>query len=282
MYASKMEQVTLNSNVNVVDLVYDIPTITVGGVVDDADREGLLETVSVKLKPNLNVPYPVPDINVPVDVNGSFSFKLPTRISIGGFNFSIVSVDISVWSLYYYPETTVGTGISTSQDIDLGTISISSYPLIQATFHVYTQRSSITLPEFHHRLKILYKDMEFPIEVWTNSSLYNVAGVITEGNGSIWLSVMGPAGTEGYVYLVLPKQFMARPYNVYLDGELVSYDTPYENATHVTISIYYGHSEHTITVSSTNVIPEFPLELITIFTMLVAVVVITIYLRKFL
>jgi len=283
MYAYSMQQVILNSNVNVFDLVYDVPSITISGTVDDVDREGLLETVMVSIKLNPDVPYPMPGLNVSVNKDGTFSIKIPTRISLGQFTINIVSVDVSVWSEYYYPNTPVGTGISTTQDINLGTIQISSYPLIQATFYVYTTRSSLSLPVFHHRLNIQYEDLSFPMTIETNSSLSSfIMGIITPSNGSIILGVMGPPGTKGYLRITIPKAFMAPPYNLYIDNELANYNVVMENATHVTLEINYGHSEHSITISSTSVISEFPLNIYTMIIMAIAVIAISIYFRRLL
>lgn len=281
IYGYKAQSVVLNPGENVVDLVYDIPMITISGVVDDVDREGLLEQVYINVTLHTLLPMPIPSFLVPVMPNGSFSVKMPTTINLYGFKLNISTVDISVSGTYYYPSITVATELGTDQDIVLGTIQIVSHPVIDVTFYIYTPRSSVTLPDFHHEFKIKYKHWMFPMTVDTNSSLSYLLAVVAPNNGSIQLKVVGPTGTKGYLRVTVPKAFLGPPYTVYIDGVLVTFNLVGENATHVTLEIIYSHSEHDIMITSSTVIPEFPLELLTIFTMLLAAVLITMYFKRF-
>ena len=279
-YAYKVYQFITAPGTNVVDLVYDLPLTTITGVVDDADRSGLLENPTIMVTPHANVPAPLPSFNVMVSGNGSFVIKFPWQISYSGFNLTITTVDISVRSNYYYPAATVAVGVNAQQDSNLGVISIHSYPLIQATIKVHTTKSNVTLPDFVHHVTMEYNGMEFHLSVETNSSLSGVMAFVAPNNGTIGLYVLGPDGTSGYLRLAIPKSFLAPPYNIYLDGSPKTFNVVSENATHVVIEIFYTHSEHFIMVNSSSVIPEFPLDILSITTLLIVTILVTLLLRK--
>ena len=284
MYGYKVQSIITVAGDNVVDLVYDIPTIVISGSVDDVDRAGFLEQVFVEITPHPAIPIsiPIPTFKVPVNSDGSFSIKMPTMISMFGFDINISTVDISVGGTYYYPSVSVATGLGADQDINLGTIQITSHPVIEVTIYVYTTRSNINLPDFHHELNIKYKHWVFPMAIDTNSSLSSLMATVAPNNGTIMVWIVGPTGTEGYLRLTVPKSFLAPPYSVYIDGVQSTFNLVGENATHVTIEITYGHSEHVITVTSTAVIPEFPIELYTVVTLLIAAVLTTLYFKRYL
>ena len=47
-----------------------------------------------------------------------------------------------------------------------------------------------------------------------------------------------------------------------------------ENTTHITIKITYTHSEHDISIESSNAIPEFPLTPVAILIILAAIILV--------
>jgi len=282
-YGYKMVSFITSPGENVVNLVYDIPIFTVTGIVDDVDRDGFLGNVYVKisLNPEFNIPIPIPPVKVPVKADKSFSIKLPSSINMYGLQVNLTTIDVSIVSDYYYPETVVANNLNIAPNIDLGVIQITSYTVIDVTINVYTTRSSINLPDFHHQLNITYQDRTFHMSIDTNSSIEAIIAYVIPNNGSISIYLVGPTGTSGYMRITLPKAFLGPPYSVYIDGSLTTFNIIGENATHVTLELSYRHSEHGIIISSTNVIPEFPLGLSTLLTMLVAGVIITVFFKRF-
>lgn len=267
---------------NILDLVYDIPSITVRGRLVDVDRESLLESVQIKvsLHANISIPYPLPSFSITVSSNGSFVFKVPTVIEFFGEKLYITSIDLGVDGWYYYPETQIASGIQTASDVDLGTIPINSYPLIEATIRVYTEPSRLTLPDFTYNLNVDYNNLIFPMIIETNSSLMDIMTIVLPNNGSISISVAGPTGTNGYIRITIPKEFLGPPYSIYLDGSPTDYNVLAENATYITIELNYRHSTHNIFISSTAVISEFPLHEYSIAVMLIAALLITYLTRR--
>ena len=282
-YGFKFTNVILSPGVNTIDLVYDIKTVMIQGVVNDIDRGGLLELVSIEIIPhtNISLPYPLPTIYVAVSRNGSFSVRLPTAITFFDFTIYITSVDIGIKGVYYYPDSIVAQGLSTDQDIDLGVIQIASYPLIQVTIKVYTQRSTVELPDFYHSMEIIYSNMSFQMSLSTNSSLQYLSAFVAPNNGTIYLSVVGPTGTNGYLLITIPKVFLGPPYSIYIDGVQATYDVASENATHITLEIWYHHSTRNIVITSTSVIPEFPLDIVALGIMVLAALIFSYVLRRF-
>ena len=272
---------TVQPGDNIVDLVYDIPSITVSGVVDDVLRDGLLESVRIKVQlKSSEVAFPLPSISVNVGGDGSFNFKIPTSIVFFGSPINVTAIDVAVDGWYYYPDTPVASDVPTTSDINLGTISINSYPLIEATIRVYVERSLITLPNFKYEIALDYMGRVFPLTMETNSSLEGVTAIVAPNNGSIVISVVGPTGTEGYLRVTIVKEFLGPPYTIYIDGAQTGYNVLGENATHITIELTYRHSRHNIMITSTQVIPELPITIQGLVIMVLASITIAVFMRK--
>lgn len=76
----------------------------------------------------------------------------------------------------------------------------------------------------------------------------------------IRFKVDGAAGTAGFCNVTVPSELMSGDFSIYKDDapliEGVDYSEAY-NGTHYLFNITYEHSNHTIEITSTTVIPEF-------------------------
>ncbi|RLI42577.1 hypothetical protein DRO69_10220 [Candidatus Bathyarchaeota archaeon] len=77
---------------------------------------------------------------------------------------------------------------------------------------------------------------------------------------SITFNVTGTQGTTGWVNVTIPKALLDAPepdqWTILIDGNPTTY-TKTENTTHTFLYINYTHTTHTITITGTQVIPEF-------------------------
>jgi hypothetical protein len=76
---------------------------------------------------------------------------------------------------------------------------------------------------------------------------------------SISVNLEGVQNAAGRSEFSIPKEFMAGPFAVSLDGEMAESVTTTENQTHATISVEHEHDLREITIHGTTAVPEFPL-----------------------
>ena len=76
---------------------------------------------------------------------------------------------------------------------------------------------------------------------------------------SISVNLEGVQDAAGRSEFSIPKEFMAGPFAVSLDGEIAESVTATENQTHATISVEHEHDMREITIQGTAAVPEFPL-----------------------
>jgi predicted Zn-dependent protease len=89
---------------------------------------------------------------------------------------------------------------------------------------------------------------------------------------SIQFKIAGPAATIGSAEVTWPSALLSGNFTVTLDGSVIV-AAPSQNSTHTTISLNYPHSERTLQITGTHVIPEFPVSsLIMVLTSMISVI----------
>jgi len=126
---------------------------------------------------------------------------------------------------------------------------------------------------------ITFDSINYNVVTTSNST---VSGITFDQPGmAINITVTGEAGTHGYVNVTIPKSLLNATlagWDVILDDATTTY-TASENATHTFIYFSYTHSQHSVRIVGTWVVPEFPSTTI-LFTLLTALAVVFALVRK--
>ena len=97
------------------------------------------------------------------------------------------------------------------------------------------------------------------VEIYSNSSISEFQFNTT--SKKLGFNVTGPAGAGGFCNISIPVTLLWGDFSLFINGvplvEGVDYTKTY-NGTYYIFHITYTHSEHTIEISGTEVIPEFP------------------------
>jgi PDZ domain-containing secreted protein len=106
----------------------------------------------------------------------------------------------------------------------------------------------------------------FDVTIASNSSSVT-AFAFEQAEKKVSFKVEGETGTKGVAQVTLPKELLAGQLMVSIDGRAVAEDSndvvvTSDTATEMTLEINYPHSEHTIEISGTSVVPEFPISMI--------------------
>ncbi len=99
----------------------------------------------------------------------------------------------------------------------------------------------------------------FDVTITSNSVVSNLQ--FNEQAKKLTFTVAGETGTKGVTDITIPKSLLSGGMNVMIDGHMVSQDDVIETADAqdgTALEINYNHSTHTIEVTGTNAIPEFP------------------------
>jgi hypothetical protein len=97
------------------------------------------------------------------------------------------------------------------------------------------------------------------VELRSSSTVSNFE--LDEESKTISFTVDGEDGTEGTTEIAIGS-VLEGPYNVMVDGEATSDFTVAEVDGETVLTVSYTHSTHDITVTGTNVVPEFPIGVI--------------------
>lgn len=101
------------------------------------------------------------------------------------------------------------------------------------------------------------------VEICSNSSISEFQFNITTKKLSF--NITGPTGTGGFCNVTIPENMLWGNFSLFINGfqleEGVNYTKTY-NGTHYIFHITYAHSEHIIEIVGTEIIPEFPTNLI--------------------
>ena len=116
----------------------------------------------------------------------------------------------------------------------------------------------------------------FDIEIASNSNVGNVE--LNEEEKLLSFTVEGETGTKGVTEVTIPKAMLSGEMMVLIDGQAISATSSdvilkSETNADVTFEINYSHSEHTIEVTGTNVVPEFPVAALVMAVAIASVVV---------
>jgi len=86
--------------------------------------------------------------------------------------------------------------------------------------------------------------------------------VINSSQATLVFNVTGQDGTQGFFRLCIPKALVNGSYTVMFDGQMISEPQfrilPESNVNYTYIYVNYTHSQHTVEISGTTTIPEFP------------------------
>ena len=105
----------------------------------------------------------------------------------------------------------------------------------------------------------------FKVDIASNSTVKNQE--FNEQAKKISFHVEGQTGTRGVTQITIPKALLSGEITVSIDGKVIppeSSDVVVISDTNqtMTLEINYHHSEHTIEVSGTSVVPEFPMSVL--------------------
>ncbi len=107
------------------------------------------------------------------------------------------------------------------------------------------------------------ENKDFQVKIASNSS--SVRGVaFDQAEKKVSFKVEGETGTRGVAQVTLPKELLAGNMTVTIDGRAIAEDSndvivTSDTSTEMTLEINYHHSEHTIEIIGTSVVPEFPI-----------------------
>jgi hypothetical protein len=172
---------------------------------------------------------------VEVDGNGGFSatFALPEDAELGSYSLdAMIEVEASV--------------------LDTLSANIKSKLDTSARFEVVSSNAFAVNAE----------GKDFEVEVASNSTVDNFA--FSQAEKKVSFRVEGETGTRGVAQVTLPKELLSGQLMVSVDGRAVAEDSndvivTSDTATEMTLEINYPHSEHTIEITGTSVVPEFPI-----------------------
>jgi parallel beta-helix repeat protein len=154
-------------------------------------------------------------------------------------------------------------------DTDLPCHDVDYYPLISPA----------------NPLLILLDNTAFSVSLVSNCTVYGDASRpfgFDQSYSDIAAMVFGPANTTGYFNLTLPKTLLSVPWEVRMDGNVVSAHIS-ENQTHTTIYLNYsnnGQHSHYILIGGTVAMPEYPTASILLLLVLPAILLTILTARK--
>jgi|SRR5271157_256315 len=105
-------------------------------------------------------------------------------------------------------------------------------------------------------LDIPYGNSTFEVGVFTNAS--TTTSSYDPSQKAFYVNVTVPQGTSGFTDLILPQDFLGRPYNITLDGKTVSaIEADTNTSSYIYLALEGGF--HTVSISSAELssIPEY-------------------------
>jgi hypothetical protein len=117
---------------------------------------------------------------------------------------------------------------------------------------------------------------DFEVKIASNSTSVREL-VFSQPEKKVSFKVEGDTGTKGVAQVTLPKELLSGKLVVSIDGRAVAEDSndvivTSDTSTEMTLEINYPHSERTIEITGTTVIPEFPVSVIVMAAAIGAVV----------
>lgn len=98
------------------------------------------------------------------------------------------------------------------------------------------------------------------------------------------MSVFQEANSMGFCRVSLPKALMADPYEVRFDGEVITYpqvkELPCSNRVYECLYVDYPLGEHSVEISGTSIVSEFPMPMVFVFFGTAAVLAFMLYRKR--
>lgn len=121
------------------------------------------------------------------------------------------------------------------------------------------------------------KGNTFDVKIASNSNISNFE--FKQDEKKVTFTVEGQTGTQGVTQITIPKSMLSGEMSVMIDGKVASSDDVVVSSSteaETTLEINYHHSMHTIDITGTNVVPEFPASVLIVMTVgLVTIVLLT-------
>lgn len=200
----------------------------------------------------------------------SLSFTLPADAEPGTYTVvSTINVEVDV--LDRIINANIGANIggvggggadSGAADINVQTTSTSIFAVSRPV--VFTARAE-------------GDEKEFEVNVASNSStVKNFA--FNQADKKISFVVEGETGTKGVAQVTIPKELLSGQLVVSIDGRAIAEDSndviiTSDTTSEMTLEINYPHSEHTIEITGTSVVPEFPVSMLVMAAALGSIIV---------
>jgi len=121
----------------------------------------------------------------------------------------------------------------------------------------------------------------FHVTTESNSTISNFQFI--QEDKKLLFNVTGPPGETGYCNISIPEELLWGEFSIFMDGSLLVKDVDYtqtHNGTHYTFYISYSHSTHTINIIGTEVIPEFPSPIFSLFFVTATLLAVILHRRK--
>jgi hypothetical protein len=123
-------------------------------------------------------------------------------------------------------------------------------------FAFYATRTSATpiLSAFN----LTWAAMNFTVTTYSNSTVKSCR--LDQNLKEIIVDITGQTGTTGTCEVTIPKNLLAGNISLYMDSNALLENSDYthtSNSTHDIYSISYAHSDHTIEIRATEVVPEY-------------------------
>ena len=183
-----------------------------------------------------------------IDDNGEFSatFSLPDDAELGSYSIAaVIQVETSI--------------------LDTLNASVKSKLETSARFQVASSNAFAVNAE----------DKNFDVEIASNSTVS--AFEFKQQEKKVSFHVEGQTGTRGVTQITIPKALLSGEMMVSIDGNVIPPESSdvvaiLDTEEGMTLEINYQHSEHTVEVSGTNVVPEFPVSMIIMATAIGSVI----------
>ena len=212
-----------------------------------ADLGGDIDLISIQVSDNKGTVVAGEDAGIESDGEYSMNFTLPQDAEQGAY--------------------TMNATIEADADL-LGTLDASVAARLKSTakFEVISPMAFAVNAEGRN----------FDVNIASNSSSVK-AFAFEQAEKKVSFKVEGETGTTGVAQVTLPKELLSGELVVSIDGRAVAEDSndvivTSDTASEMTLEINYPHSEHTIEITGTSVIPEFPISMMVMAAAIASVV----------
>jgi parallel beta-helix repeat protein len=122
----------------------------------------------------------------------------------------------------------------------------------------------------------IWNSTTYSVDFVSNSTVSCIDFTLTDpSQATLAFNVTGETGTQGFCRVCIPKALINGSFVLWLDGTIISEPQyqilPASDESYTYIYITYTHSQHTVTITGTTTIPEFPSLLILPLLMILAV-----------